>query len=63
MTEQCKETTAEFIIPNFDFVIVTSGNDEGFHEMKVDAADGTVVLFKSVDDCSHAVIPSVEAWM
>mmetsp|Transcript_7017 Transcript_7017/g.15969 ORF Transcript_7017/g.15969 Transcript_7017/m.15969 type:complete len:205 (+) Transcript_7017:3226-3840(+) len=57
MTQQCKEASSKFIIPNLDFVIVAAGDDEGFVEMKVHTADGAVVLFEAVDDGAYAVVP------
>lgn len=28
MAEECEEASAEFVIPDFNFVIVSTGNDE-----------------------------------
>ncbi len=59
MTEEGEEAPAELVVPDFDFVIVSSCGYEWFGEVEVDAADGTVVFFKTVNDCSYAVVPSV----
>jgi hypothetical protein len=58
MAEEGEEASAKFVIPYFDFVIVSSGDDEGFVEVEVDAADGSVVFFKAVDDGAYSIIPS-----
>jgi hypothetical protein len=28
MAEECEETATEFVVPDFDFVIITAGNEE-----------------------------------
>jgi hypothetical protein len=60
VTEKGEETATEFVIPHFNFVVVTAGNDEGLEEMEINTADWTVMLFESIDYCSHAVIPSID---
>jgi len=57
MPEQCEKTPTEFIVPHFNFVIIASGNDEGFVEVKVDTADGTIVFLEAVDDGANSIIP------
>ena len=59
MTKESKETSSEFVIPDFDFVIVSTGTNEWFIEMKVHAADRTFVLFETINDCADAVVPPV----
>ncbi len=59
VAQQCKEASSEFVVPNLNFVIISTGNDERFVEVKVYATDGSVVFFEAVDDSAYAVIPSV----
>ena len=59
VSQESKEAAAEFVIPNLDFVIVSSGDDERFVEVEVDATDGTVVFFEAVYYRAYAVVPSV----
>ena len=58
MTQQSEEAAAQFVIPDFDFVIVASRDNQGIMEVKIHAADGTVVFFEAVYDGADAVIPS-----
>ena len=62
MTEKSKETSTKFVVPYFDFVIVSSGNNQGLNKMKVDSADGSIVFFESVNDCSDTIIPTEEGY-
>lgn len=55
--QQREEASPELVIPHLDLVIVAAGDDEGFVEVKIHAADGAVVFFESVYDCAHAVVP------
>jgi hypothetical protein len=55
--QQREEASSEFVIPNLDLVIVAAGDDEGLVEVKIHAADWTVVFFESVYDSAYAVIP------
>lgn len=58
MTQQCEEASTEFVIPNLNFVIITTSYDKGFVEVEINTTDGSIVFFKTVDDCADAVIPS-----
>ncbi len=57
VAKQCEEASSKFIVPDLNFVIISTGNDERFMEVKVYATDGSVVFFKAVDDGAYAVIP------
>lgn len=63
MSQECEETTAEFVIPHLDFVVVSARDYEGVVEVKVHAADGAVVFFEAVDDGAYAVVPSVWVYL
>ena len=56
--QQGEQATAEFVIPNFDFVVIAAGDDQWFEEVEVDTADGSVVFFEAVDYGAYAVVPS-----
>ena len=58
MTQQGEKTPSEFVIPHFEFVVVSTRDYVGFDKMKVHAADGAVVFLKAVDDSTSAIIPS-----
>jgi hypothetical protein len=59
VTEEREKTAAELVVPDFDFVIVTAGDDEWFKKVKVDPADWPFVFFEAVNDGSHAIVPSL----
>ena len=59
MSKKGKEASTEFVIPYFDLVVITAGNDEGLVQVEVDTADWTVVFFKSIDYCSNTVVPTM----
>jgi hypothetical protein len=59
MTQQRKEAATQLVVPDFDFVIVSARYQQGFGQVKVDAADGAVVLFKAVNHGSDSVVPTV----
>jgi hypothetical protein len=58
MAEESKETPAKFVIPDLNFIIVSSRNDERMYKVKVDSGDGCVVFLKSVNVSSYAIIPT-----
>ena len=57
VTQQGEEASSKFVIPNLDFVIISTSDDERFVEMKVHAANGTIVFFKAVYDGAYTVVP------
>lgn len=59
MAQQGKETASQLVIPNLDFVIVATTDNEGFVQMKVHAADGAIVFFEAINHGSNAIIPTV----
>lgn len=59
MTQQGEKTSAQFVIPNLDFVIITSTNNKRIGFVKVDTSYGSIVLFEAIDDGTNSVIPTV----
>lgn len=57
MAIQCEKTSPGLVIPDFDLVVVTPGDEEGLGRVKVNASNRTIVLFESVNESSHAIIP------
>ena len=55
--QKSKETTAEFVIPDFDFVVITSTDQQGLGHVKIDSTDGSIVLFETINDSAHAIVP------
>jgi len=56
---QSEQTSASLIGPDLDLVIISPGNEEGLCLVEVDSSNGTIMLLKSVNQCSHAVIPKL----
>lgn len=54
---QSEKTAPGLIGPDLDLVVVASGNEEWLCLMEVDASNRPIVLFESVNEGSHAVIP------
>mmetsp|Transcript_53922 Transcript_53922/g.161368 ORF Transcript_53922/g.161368 Transcript_53922/m.161368 type:complete len:210 (+) Transcript_53922:165-794(+) len=57
MSQQSEQASSQLVIPHFDLVIVSPRDDEGIAEVKVNAADGAVVLLKPIDDRADTVVP------
>ena len=47
VTQEGEQAATELVIPQFNFVIVTAGHDEGLNEVKVHSTDLPVVLFEA----------------
>lgn len=57
MAIECEKASPRLIIPNFDLVVIASGHEEGLCRMEVNASDGAIVFFETVNEGSHAIIP------
>ncbi len=57
MPVQGEQTSSGLIRPHFDLVIVSARHEEGLGPVKVDATDWPIMLLKSVNERSHAVVP------
>jgi hypothetical protein len=57
--QECKETTAELVVPNFDFVVIATGNNQRLMEVKVHTTDRSIVFFEPINDCSYTIVPSI----
>lgn len=59
MAVQGEEAASCLIRPNLDLVIVTTRHKEGLCSVKIDATDRTVVLFESINQSAHTIIPKL----
>ena len=57
MAQEGEEAAPQLVVPNLDLVVVAAGHDERLVQVKVDAADGPLVLLEAVDDGPDAVVP------
>jgi hypothetical protein len=60
VTVQGKQTPPSLGAPDFDLVVVASRNKQGLGRVEIDSSNGSVVLFESVNERSHAVIPQLD---
>lgn len=54
---QREQASPGLIRPDLDLVVVTARDEEGLRVVEVDSSDRTVMLFKSINQRSHAVVP------
>lgn len=59
MSVQGEQTSPRLVRPDLDLVVVASRDEEGLGLVKIDASNGTVVLFETINKGSHAVIPQL----
>mmetsp|Transcript_61092 Transcript_61092/g.171174 ORF Transcript_61092/g.171174 Transcript_61092/m.171174 type:complete len:225 (+) Transcript_61092:1764-2438(+) len=57
VSQQCEKTSSELVVPYFDFVIVTAGDNQRLVEVKIHTSNGSFVLFESINHRSNAVVP------
>lgn len=57
VTIKRKDAASCLVGPDFNFVIITAGHEERLCFVEINAPDRTVVLFESVNQCAHAVVP------
>lgn len=57
VTIQGEQTPPSLVVPDLDLVIITGGHEQGLCWVEVDASDGTIVLFETVNEGSHTVVP------
>ena len=56
MASEGEEALPLLVVPNFDFVVISSGYEERLRLVKVDSPDRSFMFFKLVDDRFHGVI-------
>ena len=47
--------------PNLDLVVIATGDEQGLSLVKVDASNGSIVLFESVDQRAHSIVPKLDS--
>jgi hypothetical protein len=57
MSIECKETSPSLVGPDFDLVVIGARYEERLGFVKVNATNWTIVLFKSVYEGAHPVVP------
>ena len=57
MAIQSEKTPPCLITPHLDLVVITCGHEEGLRWVEVDASNGAIVFFESINEGTHAIIP------
>lgn len=52
-----EETSSCLIGPDFDFVVVSTRDEQGLRPVEIDSTHRSVMLFKPIDKGSHSIIP------
>lgn len=60
MSVESEEASSRLVGPDLDLVVVAARDEEGLSSVEVDAANRAVVLLKSVNQGTHAVIPKLD---
>lgn len=56
---QREQASPSLIGPDLDFVVVTARDEEGLRVVEVDSSHRTIVLFESINQRSHPVVPQL----
>ena len=59
VTQEGKETAAQLVVPDFDLVVISTRDNQGVGQVKINSTDGSIVLFKSINDSADPIIPAV----
>ena len=54
---QGKQTPPSLVVPDLDFVVVSSGHEQGLSRVEVNTSNGAIMLFKAVNKSSYAIVP------
>jgi len=57
VTIEGEQTSSRLVRPHLDFVVVSAGNKEWLRLVKVYTSNWAVMLFKSVNQCAHTIVP------
>lgn len=60
MAIQREQTPPCLITPHLDLVVITTGHEEGLGRVEVNGSNGAIMLFESIDEGTHAVIPQLD---
>lgn len=60
MAVQRKEASSSLVRPDFNLVIIAAGYEEWLCFVKVDTTDWAIVLFESIYQRAHPIIPELD---
>lgn len=61
MAIQREEASPCLVAPDLDLVVVAATHKQRLRLVEVDAANWAIVLFKSINQSSHAVVPELNS--
>lgn len=61
VTMECEQTFTLFVIPNFDFVVVTTRDEQGLVLVKVYTTYRPLMFFKFIDKSAGSVVPQLNS--
>lgn len=59
MPDQRKDTASEFVVPNLDFVIITTRDEKRLGAMEIDSTNRSFMFVKAIDERAHTIIPKL----
>jgi len=59
MTEQSEDASLLFVVPNFDFEVVTTGNEERLLIVKCNSSYWTIMLVELLQQSADAIVPQL----
>lgn len=59
VTVEGEEASSCLVRPHLDLVVVAAGDEERLSPVEVDATDRTIMLFKSINQGAHTIIPKL----
>jgi uncharacterized protein YuzE len=60
MAIECEQASPRLSAPDLNLVIVTAGDEEGLCWVEINSSNGAVVLFETINEGSHAIIPQLD---
>lgn len=60
MPIESKKASPGLVTPDFDLIIIPSGNEEWLCAVEIDPSNGAIMLLKPVNECSHAIVPELD---
>lgn len=60
VTVECEDTSPCLVRPNLDLVVIAARYEERLRLVKVDASDRSIMLFESINESSHPIIPQLD---
>jgi hypothetical protein len=60
MSKKSKQTPMQLVVPDLDFVIISSRYEERLRIVKMYTANRSIVLVEAIDESSHPEVPELD---